>query len=67
MFKLAIGFLIGVGVSVMHYDYGTSPQELVGIIIKHGNDIVEEVQKNSDGKQPLTDSILNQSGLLSGE
>ncbi len=67
MLKVTLGFLIGVGLSVMHYDYGISPSELITIVIKNGNDIVEEVKETGDGKQSLSDSILKNHGFIAAE
>lgn len=67
MLRLIIGFVIGVGLSVMHYDFGISPNELASIVIKNGNDIVEEVKESGEGKQTLSDSILNSHGFITTE
>lgn len=59
MFRTALGFILGVGISVMYYDYGLTPVDLAEIVIKNGNDIVEEVQDISNENRDLTESITD--------
>lgn len=64
MFKISLGFLIGIGVSVLYYDYGLSPVDLAEIIIKNGNDIVQEVQDSSTDSGRLSNSIVDYKNYL---
>ena len=64
MFKVTFGFIAGVSLSVLHYDYGLSPNELADIILKHGKSFVNEVKENSDGQSPVTDSLFGHNGLF---
>jgi len=54
MFKLAFGFLIGIGISVMHYDFGLSPSDVIDIVAKNSANLVADIEETS----------ANQKGVL---
>lgn len=64
MLKIGSGIFIGIIISVLYYDFGITPIDLIDIVIKNGQDVVEEVQAKQTVEQINSRSLLSKENFM---
>lgn len=64
MLKIASGIFIGIIISVLYYDFGITPIDLIDIVVKNGQDVVEEVQAKQTVEQLNSRSLLSKENFM---